>query len=425
MKIYFTFLMLLGTMLSMAAGTYTPSEVPNVQASDSTQYVSNPDGILSSATVASLNRSLRSLRHATTAEAVVVAVDNIEGDDPDRFATELFELWQLGKDDRDNGLLILIVKDLRKVTIRPGYGLEGVLPDITCGRIIREVMAPEFREGNYDAGTTDAVQAICSILTDPDNTPEILSREADYNATHQSEGADIFHMYLIFACCVAGGLLLWLVAMLVETRGKDRHERYVSMVRYRPVFLACTFLGLGIPLIASLPLVILLQRWRNTPRVCSRCGARMKKLDEATDNNYLNPGQDLEEQLGSVDYDVWLCPKCGETAVEAYVDNSSAYSPCPRCGVRAYSLRTSRVLRQPTTRQEGLGVRQYHCRACGYDHDENYRLPRKVDDSALVAGAVLGAAMGSRRGGGFGGGGFGGGGFGGGSTGGGGATGGW
>lgn len=415
------------TVLSLTATTYTPAQVPNVQIADSTQYVSNPDGILSADAVADINSSLRSLRHNTTVEAVVVALDNIEGGDPDQFATELFELWQPGKSDLDNGLLLLIVKDLRKVTIRPGYGLEGVLPDITCGQIIRQIMAPEFRRNDFNTGTVAAVNAICNILTDPENTPEIFSKERDVNTT--SEGADIFHTYLIFACCMAGALLLWLIVMLVQTRGKDRHERFVSMVRYRPIFLACTFLGLGIPIIASLPMVILLQYWRNSPRICSRCGKKMNKLDEATDNNYLDPGQDLEEQLGSVDYDVWLCPDCGETDIEAYVNNSSGYRICPRCGVRAYSLRNNRVLRQPTTRQEGLGVRQYHCRACGYDHDENYNIPRKTDDSALLAGAILGAAAGSRRSGGFGGGGFGGGfgggGFGGGSTGGGGATGGW
>ena len=52
--------------------------------------------------------------------------------------------------------------------------------------------------------------------------------------------------------------------------------------------------------------------------------------DEATDNLYLNAGQDIEEQLGSVDYDVWLCPKCGETDIEPYLNHSSAYKQCPR-----------------------------------------------------------------------------------------------
>ena len=419
---------------ALASGTtYTPESVPNVQATDSTRCVSNPDGILSQATVSRLDATLRDIRHRTTAEAVVVAIDDIEDGDIDGFATDLFELWGVGKDDKDNGLLVLIVKDIRRAAIRPGYGLEGVLPDITCGMILRNDMFPAFREGDYDAGTIAAVNTIYTILTDPAAAEEIRSAAEDYNAAHASDSEDdgAFKAYLGFCAFVAIGMLAWLLLMLWNNRGIDNHTKYTRMVRYKSIFLAVSAFALGFPLVAALPLIILLQHWRNKPRKCRTCGSKMRKLDEVTDNNYLDPGQDLEERLGSVDYDVWLCDKCGETDIEAYVNTSSAYKPCPRCGVRAYALRNRRVLRQPTTRQEGLGVNEYHCDACGYDHDENFRIARKEDDSA-IAGAVIGSALGaaaSRRGGfgggGFSGGGFGGGGFGGGSTGGGGASGGW
>ena len=52
----------------------------------------------------------------------------------------------------------------------------------------------------------------------------------------------------------------------------------------------------------------MLRRWRNTPHKCGRCGSQMQKIDEVHDNEYLDGGQDLEERLGSVDYDVWRCP---------------------------------------------------------------------------------------------------------------------
>lgn len=421
--------LLVAACAAMTARTYTPEQIPNVHVEDSTRFVSNPDGILSGATVARLDAMLRDIRHTSSAEAVIVAVDDIEGGDIDGFATELFELWGLGKDDKDNGLLILIAKDIRRAAIRPGYGLEGVLPDITCGRILREEMFPEFREGDYDAGVLAGTEVIESILTNPEAVDEIMSRERDVDTPGASDGDEFFSVYLTFAAIAAAAMLLWLCVLLFTTRGLDRHERYVKLVRYRPVFLIVTFLGIGLPLVASIPLVLLLQYWRNSPRICKRCGTKMKKLDEETDNHYLDPGQDLEERLGSVDYDVWLCPKCGEVDIEAYVSNSTVYKECPRCHVRAYSLRNQRILVNPTTSSEGTGVREYHCRACGYDHDENFRIPRKQDDSALLAAAVIGAAASGRRGGfgsgGFGGGGFGGGGFGGGSTGGGGASGGW
>ncbi len=409
---------------TLRAATYTLESVPNVHLADTARFVTNPDGIISTATERWLDRIMSHIRRATTAEPVIVVIDDFEGDDIDDFATGLFESWGLGKEDMDNGLLILVAKDRRKAVIRPGYGLEGVLTDMRCGQLLRELMFPAFARGDYDNGLLNAATAIESVLTDPDAAAEIFSSQAD--ADNRRPGLDtdgVFSLYIRCAAFIGAIMLLVLLYMLWHTRGRGRHERYVALVRLKPLYLALTFIGLGIPLAASLPLILLLQHWRNSPRRCQRCGTKMNKLDEATDNLYLNAGQDIEEQLGAVDYDVWLCPKCGETDIEPYLNHSSAYKQCPRCGVRAYGLRAKRILAEPTTRSEGRGVRQMHCFACGYDHDEHYTIPRKTDDSALLAATAIGLASG-RRGGGFGGGSFGGG-FGGGSTGGGGASGGW
>lgn len=410
------------------ATAYSVDDIPNVHLADSTRFTSNPDGILSAGAVAQVDAIVRDIRHRSTAEGVVVVVDDIDGD-PDDFATELFEAWAPGKSDRDNGFLLLVCKDQRMATIRTGYGLEGVLPDVVCGRIIRNVMAPHFREGDYDGGVIAAAGAIRDILTTDDAIAEIRSGERDADRAVAESDADApFRAYLW--CCVglAVVLLVILIWRLVSVRGRDRHDKYVALAPMRPIYLALSFLGLGFPLIATVPLIILLQQWRNSPRTCRRCGTRMNKVDEVNDNNYLSPGQDLEEQLGSVDYDVWLCPKCGETDIEPYVSRLSSYKECPNCGVRAYALTRDRIITPPTTRRGGVGVREYTCRACGYHHDDHYDIPRREDNSAVAgaaAGAIIGSALGGRGGGGGFGGGFGGGGFGGGLTGGGGASGGW
>ncbi|MDE6526328.1 MAG: TPM domain-containing protein, partial [Muribaculaceae bacterium] len=142
--------------------------MPNVHLADSSQYVSNPDGIISAEATARLNEMMRSIRRGTSAEPAIVVIDDFDGDDIDIFATELFEKWGLGKSDKDNGLLILVAKDRRKAVIRPGYGLEGVLPDIICANILRHKMFPAFREGDFSGGLVAAGQAVTSILTDPE-----------------------------------------------------------------------------------------------------------------------------------------------------------------------------------------------------------------------------------------------------------------
>lgn len=418
-------LILLCTVIAGAAATYTPKEVPDVHRANRNDFVANPDGILSPEAVARLNVMLDSMRRSLTVEPMVVAVDNIDDPtDATDFATELFGLWGLGKADKDNGLLILVVKDARKVTIRTGYGLEGALPDITCGRIIREVMAPAFREDNYDAGVVGTVAIIDKILSDPATAEEYRSAAADADDSGV-EAEDFFTIYLFIAAGVSVFMLLSFLLGLLDLRGKKDITRYRYFIDWKPVFLILTFGGLGIPLIATLPLLLCLNHWRNHARRCPNCNAQMKKVDEVHDNDYLTPSQDLEEKIGSVDYDVWLCPDCGETDIIPYTIKTSPYIECDRCHARAARLVRDRIITQSTSSRKGRGVKEYECLNCHNRIDRYYDIPPTHTD-ALVAGAVLGS-MASRggRGGGFGGGGFTGGGFGGGMTGGGGATGGW
>ncbi len=164
--------------------------------------------------------------------------------------------------------------------------------------------------------------------------------------------------------------------------------------------------------------MIIMRRLRTASRKCPNCSTKMKRLDEKSDNAYLTPAQDTEERIDSVDYDVWLCPNCGETDILPYVNHSKNYTPCPNCGARACTLVADRIVKSPTTREEGWGQKIYNCRNCHKDNARNYTIPKAAPPVVIVP--PIGG-----RGGGFGGGGFGGGSFGGGSTGGGGASGGW
>ena len=113
-KITLLCLLLAGT-LSALAGTYRPDEIPNVQRMDRQRYVSDPDGILSAAATARINSVCASLRERGLAQVAVVAVDDIAGGDAFSFAVELFRDWGVGSAKSDNGLGILLVKDLREI----------------------------------------------------------------------------------------------------------------------------------------------------------------------------------------------------------------------------------------------------------------------------------------------------------------------
>ena len=156
--------LLLACALPALAGTYRADEIPNVQRMDRRRYVSDPDGILSPAAVAHIDSVCASLRERGLAQVAVVAVDDIAGGDTFSFAVDLFRSWGVGSAKSNNGLGILLVKDLREIRFVTGGGLEGILPDALCKRIQLNYMLPAFREGNYSAGMVAGVGAAATIL---------------------------------------------------------------------------------------------------------------------------------------------------------------------------------------------------------------------------------------------------------------------
>lgn len=369
-----------------AANVYTLAQVPNVHLQDSTRFLSNPDGIISADAQQRIDARLRSLMSGTTAEVVVVAVDDIDADsDIDDFATALFRQWGIGKKDNDNGLLMLIVKDRREVVIRTGYGLEGILPDGVCGSIIRSEITPRFRQANNAAG-------------------------------HGVDGSALFGYYLYGCVGLSVLMLAGLIVVHSSSSRRSRYDRYQILDRLYTPYLFLSFIGLGMPLIALVPLAVMRRKLRRGAYMCSNCGARMNLVDEVHDNDYLTPAQDTEERINSIDYDVWLCPDCGETEILPYVQRSSDYTECPRCHARACRMVSDRVMRRPTVSTEGIGVRTYQCAHCHHSYHQNYSIAKLAPPVIIVGGGGHGGGRG---------GGFGGGSFGGGFTGGGGARGGW
>ena len=415
--VFFTVLMI--AAVTAYSATYGVKDIPNVHVANRTRYVSNPDGILSPAVQSSLDAQLAGLWDKTSAEVVVVVVDAIDSDDIDDFATRLFSEWEIGKKDKDNGLLLLVSKDDRRMTIRTGYGMEGVVPDIIAGRIIRNFAAPRFKEGDYDGGVVDAVGEIVRLATTPGATEELMSQYENDRRRGESHGDEIFRYWLIFGGVLTVIMFVIFLLVMAHTRKDDRYSRYLALRRILTPALFIGFIGLGLPFIALAVIWLTMRYMRVCKRICPNCHHKMHRLPEDKDNAYLTPQQDVEERLNSVDYDVWLCDNCGETDILPFVNQASQYQVCPRCHARAASLRTDRILVRPTEHSEGKGVKIYGCRNCGYEDNRYYNIPKVVVPPVVIL------PPGGGRGGGFGGGGFSGGSFGGGMTGGGGASGGW
>lgn len=410
-----TILTLALTATAVCFASYKVDEIPNVHIADRTRYVTNPDGILSQQAQTMADSIISSIWKSSAAEVVAVVINDFDGNDIDSFATELYSKWGIGKSDKSNGVLVLVAKDRRKAVIRTGYGVEGVLPDIVAGRIIRQQMGPRFKADDYDGGVIAALTTIAGILTDPDAIDEIKSKHQN-DKIAADEAVDFFYGYLALAGIFTFGLFCLYIRAISSKRLTD-FERYNRLESLKLPSLVVTFFGLGIPVIVYLLVITSMKRLRSKPHACANCGADMHKLDEAADNAYLTPAQDMEENLNSVDYDVWVCPQCNATDIYPYVNKSKSYTVCERCGARTCTLESDRTLLAPTDSREGRGVKTYRCLNCHNRKETIYKIAKTASAAPIIVGGIGGSGQG--------GGGFSGGSFGGGFTGGGGASGGW
>ncbi len=172
LKLFALFALLFTCFVHVAhCGEYTTATVPNVQLKSRYNFVSNPDGILSSAAVARIDSICYALKVSNIAQVAVVVVDRIVelnspsmDADPFNFAYTLFSEWGVGREGRDNGIGILFVRDQRQIRFVTGRGVEGVLPDAMCKRIQTQYMLPYFRQGDYSAGLVSGVRVLESVL---------------------------------------------------------------------------------------------------------------------------------------------------------------------------------------------------------------------------------------------------------------------
>ena len=220
-----TLLVLCCLCSQLSAQTYTLETVPDPKQNPSSHYVSNPAGILSAATVARMDSVLARLEDSATAQVAVVVLPSIGEAVPKDFANALFKKWGVGRASKDNGLLVLFVLDQRRVEFETGYGLEGVLPDIVCGRIQRAQMVPAFKNGDYNAGMLAGIEAIAETLLQPEAVQEIQADEI-YGAGEQ---AYIEHMdnddLLILAFLLSFFLaIVWLLRWVLRSTNAIKRQ---------------------------------------------------------------------------------------------------------------------------------------------------------------------------------------------------------
>lgn len=182
-------------------GMSLASAQPDVIA-PSGQWVTDRGDVLSSSEERALTTTLRDYADSTSTQIIIVTIPSLDGADIASYATELGQQWGVGQEDRDNGAVILLSRDDRRVFIATGFGLEGAVPDIVAGRIVRNIMIPAFREGNYYAGFSGAVDAVISAAAGEYEASEVAQRTSRSN--DGVDAATVFILLIIGYFVVSG-----------------------------------------------------------------------------------------------------------------------------------------------------------------------------------------------------------------------------
>jgi uncharacterized protein len=176
--------------------------------------------ILSPVATAELERKLADLEQKSGIQLVVATVPSLTGEEIEPYANELFRAWKLGEAKKDNGALLLIAPNERRIRVEVGYGLEGTLTDAVSSLIIANAIAPRFKAGDFNGGVTRGVDDIITALTT--DSAEWKPKPTDTRGESQASLLDAIAPFLIF-------LFIMFVFSRIARRGGGGNVVFIPM----------------------------------------------------------------------------------------------------------------------------------------------------------------------------------------------------
>jgi uncharacterized protein len=308
-------------------------------------FIADVPGVLQAEAKAALNARIRALQDSGYGDIGIAILPSLGEFPPFEVGLAIYRTWRIGRVEaigsarRDLGVLLLIVpKELApdrkgQCWITTGTGAEGIVTDAASGRICTERIIPFLKTRDYGAALAAGVEGLA----------ERLHREAGLSDSTEPGARQIAERIP----APKGGVRWWHIVGVVLLSGAG---------------------------LAGVPF------WRRRrARRCPRCGRAMHRLSETQDDDALDPAQQIEERIKSVDYDVWSC-ECGETLILPYQAWFSSYHECPSCHHRTARV-TRRVLTQPTYTAKGLALDTTTCQGCSATSTKNVVLPRRTPPS--------------------------------------------
>jgi uncharacterized protein len=163
-------------------------------------------GTLSEQQITDLAAKIKSGRAEKDYQLGILLIPTLEGRDIESYSIDVARAWGIGEADKDNGVLLIIAKDDRKLRLEVGNGLEGDITDLESGHIIRDVIAPKFKTGDYYGGISDGVTRVQAAV------------ETDLDVSPTTQGDNGLGVFLFQGGIILTVGFLWLVSILARTK---------------------------------------------------------------------------------------------------------------------------------------------------------------------------------------------------------------
>lgn len=357
-------------------------------------------GVLSRADQQQLQQQLARMEAEGLAEGAIVVIDRLDDATIQEFALGIGERWKIGRKDVDNGFVLAVSIGDRKWWLEVGRDLQGAIPDAVAARLTRDAMVQPFRRGQYGVGLSAAVSALHERLEKAGGVEALPVRAP----TPGPSGAYVFYTLLLGVGTVVTAFLAWPrgaqgkdpvrlpgiglgaatagVAVLgasqapsggmqllgiaaapaawaalralegswtpvalgdAESFGKKLKQGYwIALVVGSIAWMATSPSGMILLFwMLAVPIGLALGAYAaRIPRKCPECAGALRWLPEAEEAPFLQDVENLEQSLGSVDYDIWRCNQCNRSAVFGHHKPFSPYRECPKCRRRTLTNRT-------------------------------------------------------------------------------------
>lgn len=190
------------TILLISICTLSALNVPKLKG-----HINDEANLLSSREEGNLEQLLQNLETQTSAQMAVLIIPSLRGENLEDYSLQVAEAWGLGQRDRDNGVLLLISINDKKIRFEVGYGLESSFTDLKAGYIIRNTIAKEFQTGNFYEGIYQGVRTASGIVSgNSDISQEELAKYKQASKKTKSRGQIPVGLIVFLFIILSGGM---------------------------------------------------------------------------------------------------------------------------------------------------------------------------------------------------------------------------